>query len=150
MQNNFLNKINSLSLHHYKNSKEFKKIINQIYSKKIFATKIEDVPFLPVNIFKETEIKSISKNQIFKVLNSSGTSSNVPSKIILDKQNAKLQTIVLIKLVSKILGTKRLPMLIIDEEENIADPLNFNAKIAAYLGFSIFGSDRTYLKKKKK
>ena len=148
-ENSFLKKINILTAHHYNNSIEYKKIIDKIYLKKYKVMKIVDVPFLPVNIFKQIEIKSISENQIYKVIYSSGTSSSGLSKIFLDKLNAKSQTIALIKLVSRILGSKRLPMLIIDEEESIKNPLNFNAKTAAYLGFSIFGNNKTYLIKNK-
>ena len=146
----FLSKINKLSRHHYDNSLEYKKIINNVFSKKFLASKIEEVPFLPVNIFKHLELKSISKKDIFKVMRSSGTSSSSPSKIFLDKKNAQLQSLTLTKIVSKILGPKRLPMIIIDEKENIKNPYNFNAKTAAYLGFSIFGNNLIFINENNK
>ena len=36
-------------------------------------------------------------------------------------------------------------MIIIDEKENIKNQKNFNAKTAAYIGFSLFGSNHFYL-----
>lgn len=144
---NFLTKINKLSKHHYNNSLEYKKIINDIYCKNFFANSLERVPFLPVNIFKEIDLKSIDNNDVFKILNSSGTTSTKQSRIFLDRENAKMQSKVLVRLVSNIIGNKRLPMIIIDERKTIQNSFNFNAKIAAYLGFSIFGSPITFLNK---
>ena len=142
----FLNKINELNNFHYKNSYQFRKIIDLIFPlKKI--TILEDIPFIPAKLFKELELKSIPNKKVFKILNSSGTSSGKPSKIYLDKDNARTQTFVLNKIVTKIIGKKRLPMLIIDEKKIIQDPTKFDAKTAAIIGFSMFGSNHQYLVK---
>ena len=77
-------------------------------------------------------------------MNSSGTSSGKPSKIYLDKESARIQTIVINKIVTKIIGKRRLPMLIVDEK-TIQDPTKFDAKTAAIIGFSMFGSNHQYL-----
>ena len=53
-------------------------------------------------------------------MHSSGTSGQEVSKIYLDKENAFLQTKVLTKIVSTVLGNKRLPMLIIDSKSIIS------------------------------
>ena len=140
----FLNKINQLNNFHYKNSNQFKKIIDLIYPLKRVKI-LEDIPFIPAKLFKELELKSIPNKKIFKILNSSGTSSGKPSKIYLDKDNARTQTLVLNKIVTKIIGKKRLPMLIIDEKKIIQDPSKFDAKTAAIIGFSMFGSNHQYL-----
>lgn len=142
---NFLEKINKLTEYHYKNSVKFKNIIDKVYNKRLFSTSIHDVPFLPVSLFKEIDLKSIPDKKIFKILNSSGTSESQLSKIYLDKENAIRQTKVLNQVVSEIIGSKRLPMLLIDEKKIIKDPRQFNAKAAAYLGFSLFGSNILYL-----
>ena len=52
-------------------------------------------------------------------MHSSGTSGQDVSKIYLDKENASLQTKVLTKIVSTVLGNKRLPLLIIDSKSVI-------------------------------
>jgi len=140
----FLNKINQLNNFHYKNSNQFKKIIDLIYPLKRVKI-LEDIPFIPAKLFKELELKSIPNKKVFKILNSSGTSSGKPSKIYLDKDNARTQTLVLNKIVTKIIGKKRLPMLIIDEKKIIQDPTKFDAKTAAIIGFSMFGSNHQYL-----
>ena len=148
-QNQFYKEIYKLTKFHYKNSKEYKKILNLLFPGKIKKT-IENIPFIPAKLFKDIKLKSISDKKVFKILQSSGTSGGKTSKIYLDKQNAQKQTFVLNEIASKILGKQRLPMLIIDEKKNISDPKQFDAKTAAVLGFSLFGNSHHYLIKEKK
>ena len=50
----FENSINSLTLHHYKNSKEYKKILNFLrYNFK--EKQLSKIPFLPAKLFKEID-----------------------------------------------------------------------------------------------
>jgi len=147
-QNQFFKEIYKLTKFHYNNSKEYKKIIDFLFPLKIRKT-VESIPFIPAKLFKDLKLKSIPDKEVFKILQSSGTSSGKPSKIYLDKENAKKQTLVLNEIVSEILGKKRVPMLIIDEKKDILDPKKFDAKTAAILGFSLFGSNHHYLIKDK-
>ncbi len=145
----FRESMNELTKFHYQNCREYKKILDLVYEYKNYED-IESLPFLSAKLFKEFDLKSIPSKKIFKILNSSGTSDNRPSRIFLDKDNAKLQTIVLNELVSDVIGKKRMPMLIIDEKKNINNPKNFDAKTAAILGFSIFGKNHSFLIKNNK
>ncbi len=145
----FLKEILKLNNYHYKNSSEFKKI-TKFFFKKEKITELKDIPFIPAKLFKEASLKSIPEKKIFKILNSSGTSSSTPSKIFLDKENAKKQTRVLNEIVTRILGKQRLPMLIIDEKISIKNKNKFDAKTAAIIGFSLFGTNHNYLIKNKK
>ena len=95
-------------------------------------------------MFKNYDLSSIDEEKIVKTLNSSGTSGQDVSKIYLDKENAFLQTKVLTKIVSTVLGNKRLPMLIIDSKSTVKDRNLFTARGAGIIGFSIFGKDITY------
>ena len=71
-QNLFENKIYDLTKFHYKNSKEYKKLIDILHSSKI-KKNLEDIPFIPTKLFKEVDLKSIPDKKIFKILQSSGT-----------------------------------------------------------------------------
>ena len=148
-QNQFFKEIYKLTKFHYKNSKEYKKILDLLYPAKV-KKNIESIPFIPAKLFKDIELKSISNKKVFKILQSSGTSGGKTSKIYLDKENAQKQTSVLNEIASKILGKQRLPMLIVDEKKNIFISRKFDAKTAAVLGFSLFGSSHHYLVKDKK
>lgn len=142
-KNIFFNfELRDLTKNHFKNSIEYKILLKK-ENYNLNNLKIEKFPFLPVSLFKELNLKSIKDKDIFRVLTSSGTSGSTPSKIFLDIKNAKMQTLVLSKIMSRILGNKRVPMLIID-----CDPMinknTFSARIAAINGFSIFGKDHVF------
>jgi len=134
----------SLNSHHYQNCSEYKSILDAMKYDNKTNYNYEQLPFLPINLFKNYELSSIEKEKIFKTMNSSGTSGQQVSKIYLDKENASLQTKVLIKIVSNVLGSKRLPMLIIDSQNIVKDRNLFTARGAGIIGFSIFGKDVTY------
>jgi phenylacetate-coenzyme A ligase PaaK-like adenylate-forming protein len=141
----FKNYLNELTLHHSNNSKEYKKLINYLGYSVTKKNEIDKIPFIPVRLFKELKLLSVNKDEIIKVLSSSGTSGNKTSKIYLDKKNSLNQVKVLQKIMNKILGNERLPMLIIDKNIKNIDRTNFNARIAAINGFSLFGRDHTFL-----
>jgi hypothetical protein len=103
-----------------------------------------DMPFLPVSLFKELELKSVPEEDVYKVMTSSGTTGQAVSKIYLDKLTAANQQKTLVKIVSSFLGTSRLPMMIIDSASVLKDRTMFSARGAGILGFSIFGADKTY------
>ncbi len=149
MEKTFAQKIKDLTILHFKNCKEYKKILKTInYNLK--NENLETQPFLPVNLFKEKNLKSIPNNKVVKILESSGTSGSSRSKIFLDQLNALSQKKVLLDLVKKILPDKRIPMLIIDQNPIFADRKKIEARLAGIYGFSIFGSDHTYLLDKNK
>ena len=115
-KNAFFLKINDLTRHHYENCKGYSYILDVFGYKLIQSTKVEELPFIHVNAFKNNKLYSIEKKRILKTVESSGTSGKEVSKIFLDKENAKSQAIVLKSIVSDFIGNKRLPMLIVDSE----------------------------------
>ena len=142
--NTFTNIINKLTKHHYKKSKEYKKILDGLnYNPKSFRS-IEQLPFLPARLFKFFDMLSINKSEIFKTLSSSGTSGVETSKIYLDKLNASNQIKVLEKIIKSKIGNQRLPMLVVGKENNFLNN-SFNAQRAAINGFSLFAKKIVYL-----
>lgn len=104
----------------------------------------EQLPFLPVRLFKEMELLSVEKAEVFKTMTSSGTTGQAVSRIFLDRATAANQQKTLVKIVSSFTGSARMPMLIIDCPSVVKDRAKFSARGAGILGFSIFGADRTY------
>ena len=88
----FQNKIYNLTKFHYKNSLNYRNIINNLNFTN-FKKEISSIPFLPAKLFKTLTLKSIPDKKIFKILKSSGTSSGKPSIIYLDRKNAQRQTL---------------------------------------------------------
>ena len=141
----FLNKqLISLTRHHYERCPEYKKILDSLTFDVNKITDYTQIPFLPVRLFKQYELRSVPKEEVVKTLTSSGTTGQKVSKIFLDKTNSAAQSKVLTKIVSSFLGKQRVPMLILDTSAVIKDRTMFSARGAGILGFSIFGTDRLY------
>lgn len=134
-----------LMILHSDKCKEYRKILHALNINPKQIVDYSQTPFLPVRLFKEYDLKSITQDEVFKVMTSSGTTGQAVSKIYLDKDNASIQQKVLVKIVSDFTGASRLPMLIIDSPSVIKDRNMFSARGAGILGFSIFGADRTYV-----
>lgn len=103
-----------------------------------------DLPFLPVRLFKEMELKSIPKEAVVKVMTSSGTTGQAVSKIYLDKTTSSNQQKTMVKIVNDFTGSSRMPMIILDCPSVIKNRAMFSARGAGILGFSIFGSKKIY------
>ncbi len=111
-------------------------------SEKIYE--LEDLPFLPVTIFKNYELKSVPSSNIVKELHSSGTSGQSVSKIFLDAENVRSQSKVLSSIIGNFIGGKRLPLVILDSKLAISDRKNYSARGAGIIGFSMFGKSPFY------
>lgn len=135
-------RLKELSFFHYRNCKEYKSMIDGYNINLDNIKTITDVPFLPVRIFKEFELKSI--NDIAKTMTSSGTAGQKVSKIFVDSATAANQQKTMIKIVSDFIGKKRLPMIVLDTEAVLKDRNMFSARGAGILGFSIFASKRIF------
>lgn len=107
----------------------------------------QDIPFFPVRLFKELELLSIPREDVFKTMTSSGTTGQAVSKIFVDKDTAMAQQKVMIKILGDYLGKKRLPMLIIDTPNTIKNRQMFTARGAAILGLNIMSSGMTFVLK---
>ena len=136
--------LNNLTKYHYSNCEDYRKVLDSIGFNLKMKVSYSKIPFLPVRLFKLFDLYSIPKKNIFKTMTSSGTTGQSPSKIFLDKQTATNQSKVLVKIISKFLGSKRAPMIIIDSPEVLKDRNSFSARGAGILGFSIFGEKRIY------
>ena len=141
----FLNKyLIALTKHHYATCLEYKRMLDSLSFDINSISDYTEIPFLPVRLFKQYELRSVEKENVVKTLTSSGTTGQQVSKIFLDKQTSSLQSKVLTKIVSSFLGKQRVPMLILDTSAIIKDRKMFSARGAGILGFSIFGTDRLY------
>ena len=141
-KNNFmLNNMNSLTQLHLKNCEEYNTLMHKLERIKDEYQSLSDVPFIPVRLFKHTELLSVQKSDIIKTMTSSGTSGQNVSKIFLDKETSLLQVRVLSKIMTDFIGKKRLPMLIMDTKSIISNRSKFSARTAGVLGFSMFGRD---------
>jgi hypothetical protein len=138
--NLFLEEIKYLTKFHSENCLEYKLIINAFFPSQRFES-LEEIPFIPVGVFKKLNLVSNKKIDRFKTLTSSGTSNSGVSKIYIDRETGALQSKVLSILTTSIIGKKRMPLIVIDCNENTANVNNIPAKLAAIRGFSVFSND---------
>jgi phenylacetate-coenzyme A ligase PaaK-like adenylate-forming protein len=136
--------LTSLSRYHYANCAPYRKMMDGVGFDPEKDYQTIDLRFLPVKLFGMTELCSVPKEKIVKTLTSSGTSGQARSRIFLDKETAANQTMVLTKIVSSFLGTKRSPMIIIDSEIGLKKRNLLSANAAVISGFSLFGSKRMF------
>lgn len=99
---------------------------------------------IPARLFKTHRLQSVADDGVHKVLTSSGTSGQAPSRIVLDSTTAALQTRILSRIVGDFIGKARLPMLIIDAPSTVKGRGGFSARAAGILGFSLFGRSPAY------
>ncbi|GLC87802.1 LuxE/PaaK family acyltransferase [Lysinibacillus piscis] len=138
-----LEKLNELTAWHKMNCEPYRRMLEK--SKlQISANHIEEIPYLPVQLFKLMDLKSVPQEEIVKVLTSSGTTGQQVSKIYLDKETSIVQTKTLVEVMKPILGGKRLPMIILDTKSVLKDRKSFSARGAGILGFSNFGRKHFY------
>ena len=104
----------------------------------------KDLPFLPVRLFKEMELKSVPQEEVVKTMTSSGTTGQAVSKIFLDRTTSANQQKTMVKIVSDFTGSGRMPMILIDCPGVVKDRAMFSARGAGILGFSIFGAKKIY------
>ncbi len=104
-----------------------------------------DVPALPVRLFKQFDLRSVPEDEVVRVLRSSGTTGQQPSRVFLDDATSRLQAKALVRIFQPLLGRQRRPMLLVDSRATIADRKAFTARGAGLLGLSNLGRDHTYL-----
>ena len=131
-----------LTDHHRKHCSHYARMLDAIGC--VSASSYYDIPFLPVRLFKELDLKSVPDKDIVKTMTSSGTTGQAVSKIYLDKTTSSNQQKAMVKIVSDFTGSSRMPMIIIDCPGVVKNRAMFSARGAGILGFSMFGSKKIY------
>lgn len=137
--------LNGLTHWHAQRCTEYGNVIANVYGGQDRADALEDVPYLPVRLFKYSRLASVPENSISKVLTSSGTTGQQPSHILLDASTAQLQVRALSSIVQHFIGRQRLPFVNIDQDPRMTSKSTHTARAAGVLGFSTFGHDHFHL-----
>ena len=129
---------------HRSNCPEYSDMLDSISFNRNEVKSYEDLPFIPVRLFKELDLKSADSKNIVKIMTSSGTTGQKVSKIYLDRATATNQQKAMVKIVSDFIGSERVPMIIVDCPSVVKDRKKFLSRGAGILGFSRFGSRKIY------
>lgn len=122
----------------------YRRILESVGFEPDRCTSYAEIPFLPVRLFKELELRSVPREEVVKTMTSSGTTGQAVSRIFLDRATASNQQKTMVRIVSDFTGTGRMPMIILDCPSVVKDRGMFSARGAGILGFSIFGSRKMY------
>ena len=137
-------RLNELTKLHQKNCPEYRSMLEAVGFDAARIRSYKEIPFLPVRLFKELELKSIPKEDVVKTMTSSGTTGQAVSRIYLDRATSANQQKTMVKIVSDFTGSSRMPMIIIDCPSVVKNRAMFSARGAGILGFSIFGAKKIY------
>mgnify|MGYP001025879138 CR=1 len=137
-------RLKNLTQLHKENCLEYSRILDSIGFAPEQVESYRNFPFLPVRMFKELELLSVPREDVAKIMTSSGTTGQAVSKIFLDRTTASNQQKTMVKIVSDFTGSRRMPMLIIDCPSVVKNRTMFSARGAGILGFSIFGAKKIY------
>jgi len=109
------------------------------------ANRISDLPYLPVGLFKtEPPLSLVEPAEIRRVLTSSSTTGQMPSRIALDSPTARRMTKGVVTIAQDFIGSNRRPYLIADVPESTKGGPQLGARGAAIQGLQPFASAITY------
>jgi hypothetical protein len=133
--------LRTLTAHHAERCAPYRHVLDRVFggADRLRIARMEDVPFLPVTLFKTHTLASIPDAEVVKVLTSSGTTGQQPSRVVLDAETASVQSAVLVKVAQHFLGRDRLPMVILDHAGVVRDRRSYSARGAGILGMAQFG-----------
>ncbi len=130
-----------LTAHHRSACEAYRRILDGIAAPQTGG--LNDVPWLPVRLFKEHVLRSIDEGDVFRRLTSSGTTGADVSKIDLDAAAAQRQSRALSRTMQQVLGPMRLPMLVVDSKA-VTRGASFSARGAGVLGMMNFGRQHVF------
>jgi hypothetical protein len=134
-----LEELNALTKWHRARCVPYRRLLERIWPAP--AESLEDVPYVPVGLFKSQRLSSVPDEEIAVTLTSSGTTGQAVSRVYLDRVTAQRQTLTLGHIMGHLLGPKRIPMILVDTRSLMKDSSQFSARGAGVLGMMNFGRD---------
>jgi len=108
------------------------------------AGQVADLPFLPVGILKANPpLSFVGPNEVKRTLTSSATTSQLPSRVVLDASTARRMTKGVVNIVRDFIGPNRRPYLVVDTPDFMRIGAALGARGAAIQGLHPFSSQTT-------
>src|SRR5271165_2089749 len=139
-----LSGLNELTTYHCQKCEPYRRIIDGAWGGKTRFDSLEDLPYLPVSLFKTQKLQSVLDSEVRVTLTSSGTTGQAVSRIALDGGASSTQQRALANSLMHVLGKQRLPMLVIDTDAVIKDPRMMTARGAGVLGIMRYGRNHAF------
>lgn len=136
--------LNRLTARHYEACAPYRRMLDGAWSGGETAAVLEDVPYIPVSLFKSQRLQSIADDQIRVTMTSSGTTGQAVSRIAVDVETSLIQQKALANSLMHVLGQSRLPMLVIDTDSVFKNPSLMSARGAGVLGLMRYGTKHAF------
>jgi phenylacetate-coenzyme A ligase PaaK-like adenylate-forming protein len=137
-------RLRELTLLHRDRCDPYRRVLSALGQEPEEIGSLDDVPMLPVGLFKTHEFRSIPEDVVFKVVTSSGTTGAAVSRVYLDTAAARVQTRALAGVMTHWLGASRLPMIVVDARSTLKERNTVSARGAGIIGMSTFGRDHFF------
>src|SRR5271156_4504210 len=109
------------------------------------AGRVADLPYLPVGILKTNPpLSFVGSDEIKRTLTSSATTSQMPSRVVLDSPTARRMTKGVVTIVRDFVGPARRPYLVVDAPGFQGGASELGARGAAVQGLQPFASEVTH------
>jgi len=109
------------------------------------ARSIAELPYLPVSLLKsQPPLALVEPQEIKKVLTSSSTTGQTPSRIALDSTTSKRMTKGVVAIAQDFIGSSRRPYLVVDVPASAGVGPELGARGTAIQGLMPFASEVTY------
>lgn len=107
---------------------------------------LSDLPFLPASVFKSISLTTGDPVALKLTLTSSGTTGRPVSRVKLDNATAMRQLRALLTIMSELIGTRPIPLLVLDSPMVLSDACNpkYPGRVGGVQGFSMISSERSF------
>lgn len=137
----FINEMNELTKHHISGCEKYGKLFSGWQQ----DNRVENLPYIHVGLFKQKILKTEASHiKHGRTLNSSATSAQSPSQILLDEKSSLLQAQSSEKILRSVLGEEKRPLLILDNAKELRNR-NISARISAALSLKPLSSTIHFL-----
>ncbi len=143
----FMRAVNESYQHHFAHCEAYRRFCERRgFTEASVFDRIEDLPYLPVQAFKEYSnlLRSVQSEKIKTTLSSSATSGR-PSVVAIDKVTSKRQIKALAAVMGSVLGQKRRPFLVFDANPREVGVAALGARNAAVRGFLNLAREAKYV-----
>lgn len=134
-----------LTFEHRDRCQSYKRILETLPISLTSTGNLEDIPMLPVALFKTCELRSVSRDSIVRILTSSGTTSQILSHIFMDKETMVLEAKAFRSVAKSFIGEKKYPMILVDHPSVVREKVIFSIRGVALRLLSHFGSIHLFL-----
>lgn len=106
---------------------------------------LEDIPMLPVRLFKTRAFRSVPQDSVLRILTSSATTAQIPSYIFVDKETANLEVKAFSSVVTSVIGKAGFPAILVDTPSVAEDKNTLSVRGYVLRGWDHLSSDCLFL-----